>query len=203
VKATSSPSRSGAPRGDRVALATRAALRAWLARHHATHPGMWLVSWKPATGKPRVKYAEAVEEALCVGWIDGGLRTLDGERSMLWLTRRRPRSRWSALNKSRVALLEKAGLMRAAGRAAIAAAKRDGSWSSLDAVEAMVLPEDLRRALDANAVAARHFAAFPKSVRKPLLAWIGDAKRATTRAARIAVLVQRVAANERPPYRMA
>ncbi|HET7844609.1 MAG TPA: YdeI/OmpD-associated family protein [Xanthomonadales bacterium] len=160
------------------------------------------MSWKPDTGRARVKYAEAVEEALCVGWIDGGVRTIDAERTMLWLTKRRPGSRWSALNKSRVAQLERAGLMREAGRAAIAAAQRDGSWQAFDAVEAMVVPDDLERALAANAAAARHFAAFPKSVRKPLLAWVGDAKRAETRAARIAELVRRSARNECPPYRM-
>lgn len=160
------------------------------------------MSWKPETGRPRVKYAEAVEEALCVGWIDGGVRTIDAERTMLWLTKRRPGSRWSALNKSRVSLLARKRLMRAAGRAAIAAAQRDGSWQAFDAVEAMLVPEDLQRALAANPDAARHFGAFPKSVRKPLLAWIGDAKRVATRTARIAELVRRAAANERPPYRM-
>jgi uncharacterized protein YdeI (YjbR/CyaY-like superfamily) len=112
----------------------RAEWRDWLAEHHATSDGVWLVSWKAATGRPRVPYEEAVEEALCVGWIDSLANTLDHERHLQLMTPRRPGSGWSRRNKERVERLTAAGLMRPAGLAAVAAAKADGSWRLLETV---------------------------------------------------------------------
>jgi uncharacterized protein YdeI (YjbR/CyaY-like superfamily) len=159
--------------------------RDWLRAHHDTVPGAWLVSWKASTGKPTVKYELAVEEALCVGWIDSTSRTVDDERRMLWFTRRKPGSGWARTNKERVARLEAEGRMTPAGRALIDAAKADGSWTLLDDVENLVVPDDLAAAFDRYPGSRAQFDAFPPSARRAILSWIVQAKRETTRAARL------------------
>lgn len=158
---------------------------------------MWLVSWKKATGRPAVDYDAAVEEALCVGWVDSTGRRLDDERSMLYVAPRKPRSGWSRPNKERVARLTVAGLMRPAGLAVVEAAQADGSWSLLDDVENLVVPDDLRAALDAHAGAAGHWEAFPRSAKRGILEWIVQAKRPETRAKRVEETARRAARNER------
>jgi uncharacterized protein YdeI (YjbR/CyaY-like superfamily) len=173
------------PAAPRVEVRSRAAWRAWLARHHR-HPGsVWVVTWKKGRG-PHVPYADVRDEALCFGWIDSRPARLDAERTMLLLSPRRPGSGWSRVNKARVDALEADGRMTDAGRAAIAAARADGSWHALDAAHALVVPTDLRAALDAHPPAAARFAAFAPSARRGILEWIGSAKRPDTRARRVA-----------------
>src|SRR5690348_17015951 len=104
---------------DVVELDDRHDWRAWLASNHGVSDGVWLVTWKKATGKPRVDYDAAVEEALCFGWVDSKSRAVDDERTSLYFTPRKPKSAWSESNVARVAKLESAGLMRAAGRRAV------------------------------------------------------------------------------------
>ena len=176
---------------------TRAALRAWLAGHHATSAGVWLATYKKSTGLPRIEYAEIVEEALCYGWIDSKPNPLDDQRSLLWISPRKPKSGWSRINKQRIAELEAAGLMTDAGRAAVATAQANGAWEALDSVEALEVPSDLDQALQANADAARNFAAFPPSSKKIILTWIASAKRPETRAKRVAETVTLAARNIR------
>lgn len=159
--------------------------RAWLEQNHARPDGVWFVSYKKATGKPRVEYVDAVEEALCFGWIDSKAGTVDDERSMLWMSPRKPGTGWARTNKERVERLMADGRMAPPGLAKIEAAKQDGSWTALDAVEALEMPAELEQALAAYPDAARHFAAFPPSARKAILQWIASAKRPETRAARI------------------
>ena len=188
------------PRPDAYAQtqpASRAAWRQWLAEHHARSPGVWLVYCKRASGLPSISYAEAVEEALCFGWIDSLPRKLDAERSQLLFTPRQPRSGWSRVNKERLARLEAAGLLLPAGLAAIARARQNGAWESLDAAEAGLVPADLAAALAADEAAARHFAAFSLSARKQILTWVLGAKQPATRARRIAETVRLAALNRR------
>src|SRR5262249_23675301 len=116
-----------------IHLTARAEWRAWLEQHHTRPEGVWLISCKKGAGKPRVAHEEAVEEALCFGWIDSIQRTLDDERAMLWFAPRKPRTGWSKLNKQRIERLAATGLMALAGLAKIEAAKQDGSWHALDA----------------------------------------------------------------------
>jgi uncharacterized protein YdeI (YjbR/CyaY-like superfamily) len=168
-----------------IHLTTRAEWRAWLEQHHARPEGVWLISSKKATGKPRVAYEEAVEDALCFGWIDSIQRTLDDERAMLWFAPRKPRTGWSKLNKQRIERLTAAGLMAPAGLAKIEAARQDGSWSALDAVEALDIPPDLAAALSSYPSAQTHFDAFPRSVKRSILEWIASAKTPATRAKRV------------------
>ncbi|HEX7241137.1 MAG TPA: YdeI/OmpD-associated family protein [Longimicrobiaceae bacterium] len=165
--------------------ADRAGWRAWLEENHARPEGVWMVSYRRATGRPRVEYDEAVEEALCFGWIDGKAGRLDDERSMQWFAPRKAGSGWARSNKERVARLAAEGRMAPAGLARVEAARRDGSWSALDAVEALEVPPDLEAALAAHPDARRHWDAFPKSARRAVLAWIGSAKKPETRARRV------------------
>lgn len=159
--------------------------RDWLLTHHATETGAWLVSWKSPTGRPSVKYELAVEEALCVGWIDSSGRTIDDERHALWFTRRKAGSGWARTNKERILRLEAEGRMTDAGRALIDAAKADGSWTLLDDVENLIVPDDLAAAFARYPGSREYFDAFPPSARRALLEWIVQAKRETTRAARL------------------
>ena len=176
---------------------TRAAWRAWLAKHHTQTAGVWLISYKKATGKPAVSYDEAVEEALCFGWVDSKGNKLDDERTMLWFAPRKPGSGWSRPNKLRVERLIRDGQMRPAGLAKIEAARLDGSWAALDAVEALEIPADLAAALAAHAAAKTHFDAFPRSVKRSILEWISMAKRPETRAKRVLETAQLAAENKR------
>ncbi len=126
-----------------------------------------------------------MEEALCFGWIDGVLGRVDDDRSMQWFAPRRPGSTWARSNKERVARLEAAGVMAAAGREAVEIARANGSWESMDLIDALVLPDDLAEALAAGSGARERFDASSASVRRSALAWVYQAKRPATRAARV------------------
>ncbi len=176
---------------------TRQNWRKWLEKNHARTEGIWLISYKKATGKPRIEYDEAVEEALCFGWVDSKPGKLDDERSMLWFAPRKNKTGWSKINKERVERLIKEGLMTPAGLAKVEAAKKDGSWAALDAVEALEIPPDLDKALAANPTAREYFEAFPRSVKRAILEWISSAKKAETRNKRIEETVRLAAQNIR------
>jgi uncharacterized protein YdeI (YjbR/CyaY-like superfamily) len=182
---------------DRVHAETVAAWRAWLDEHAATSEGVWLVSWKTATGRPRMSYDDAVTEALAHGWVDSVPAALDDERSMLWFSRRTPGSAWSRPNKERVARLLAEGRMRPAGQAAVDAAKASGRWELLDEVEDGVVPDDLAAALAARDGARERWDAFPRSARRAILEWIVQARRPETRARRVAETAEKAARGER------
>jgi uncharacterized protein YdeI (YjbR/CyaY-like superfamily) len=175
----------------------RAGWRAWLMANHATSDGVHLVSWRRGTGRTSVPYEEAVEEALCVGWIDSVGRRLDEERAIQRYSPRRPGSGWARSNKERIARLTAAGLMLPAGLAAVEAAKRDGTWTMLDDVEALIVPDDLATALAAVPAARANWDAFPPSARRMLLAWIVEARRPETRARRVAEIAEGASRGER------
>ncbi|MEV1128687.1 YdeI/OmpD-associated family protein [Agromyces sp. NPDC049794] len=179
-------------------LETVEAWRAWLAEHHDTSSGAWLVSWRTHTGKARIAYDDAVLEALAVGWIDGQAKTIDEERGAQWYAPRRPSSGWAASNKARVERLEAEGRMQPAGRAAVEAAKANGMWSRYDDAEQLVEPPELTALLDADPVARANWEAFPPSARRMALGWIAIAKRPETRQRRIDETARRAAANVRP-----
>lgn len=178
----------------------RKAWREWLRKHHRIAPGVWLVYYKVKSDQSSVRYAEAVKEALCFGWIDSKVNSLDDERYKQIFTPRKPKSVWSKLNKQYVAELIEQGLMTAAGLAKIDSAQRDGSWTKLDAIEALTIPADLAQALAANEAAGGYFEAFSKSSKKALLFWIDSAKRPETRTKRIAELARLAAQNKRANF---
>lgn len=171
--------------------------RQWLEQYHMQPTGVWLVTYKKASGKPRVTYDEAVEEALCFGWIDSKPGKLDDERSMHWFAPRKPGTGWSRLNKQRIAALTEAGKMTPAGLAKVAAAQQDGSWNALDAVEALEIPADLQQKFVLSPQAQAHFEAFPRTAKRAILEWIAGAKKPETRAKRIAETVELAAQNKR------
>lgn len=173
----------------------RAEWRAWLAENHATAPGVWLIYYKKESGKPRVAYDEAVEEALCFGWIDSRPNAIDDERYMQLFSPRKPKSPWSKLNKQRVEKLIKQGLMTPAGMEKIESAQQNGAWNTYDAVEELHIPDDLTQALAANADADANFRAFSPSSQKVILWWIESAKRPETRTKRIQETVELAAQN--------
>ena len=165
---------------------TLAAWRAWLQSNHTRPDGIWLITYRRATGKATFTYEQAVEEALCYGWIDGHTKTLDEERGMQWFAPRRAGSVWARSNKERVARLIADGRMTPAGQARIDAAQADGTWALWDHVDSLAVPDDLAAALATYPAARAHFDAFPRSARHAILGWIATAKRPETRAKRIA-----------------
>jgi len=182
---------------EQVYVPDRAAWRRWLAKQHGRSPGIWLVFDKKSSRADRLAYGDAVEEALCFGWIDSLVRRLDDARYVQLFTPRKPKSTWSRSNKVRVERLLAQGLMAAAGLASIELAKANGSWERLDAVEAFVMPDDLATALAAVPGAAEKFAAFAPSARKAYLHWISQAVRPETRARRIQEVAGHAAAGRR------
>jgi uncharacterized protein YdeI (YjbR/CyaY-like superfamily) len=165
----------------RVALETREALHDWLEANHATHRGIWLVQWRPGTGRPAIAYDDIVEECLLFGWIDSTVQSFDDQLGGVRLTPRKPTSWWSAVNKKRLEKLQ--GQLRPAGIAAVEVAKANGSFYFLDDVEALIVPDDLATELgDARDV----FDGFSAGRRKQALQWLKAAKWPATRAQRIA-----------------
>jgi uncharacterized protein YdeI (YjbR/CyaY-like superfamily) len=177
---------------------SRKAWRAWLQKHHASSAGVWLVFAKKASGLPTVTYNDAVEEALCFGWIDGLMHPVDDTFYKQAFTPRKPRSRWAASNKARVEKMIAAGLMTDAGLKVIELAKQAGTWGAFDAVEAMIMPDDFKRALSAAPAAKKGFEAYTPGVKKQCLYYLNDAKRPETRAKRIASLVKAAAEGRKP-----
>lgn len=178
---------------------SRAEWRAWLSANHGSSSGVWLAVGKKGARVTSLTYEDAVLEALCFGWIDSTVNRLDDQRFKQLFTPRRPGSQWSPSNKARVERLTAEGLMTPAGLAAVEAAKANGSWTLLDDVEALVVPGDLAEALASNSAAGGFFAALPDSRRKMILYWIASAKRAETRARRIADSVE-AASEGRMPF---
>ena len=167
--------------------------RSWLQAHHASSTGVWLVFAKKHTGLPTVSYNDAVEEALCFGWIDSIMHPVDDRFYKQAFTPRKSKSAWSQSNKDRVERLRAAGLMTAAGEAAVARAKESGSWDVLSGVEALEIPPELQKALNANKTSKKNWQAFTPSQQKQFLYWLRDAKREATRMERISTIVELVA----------
>lgn len=171
--------------------------RDWLQANHTRTTGVWLVSYKKSTGKPRFDYGDAVEEALCFGWVDSKPNKLDSERTLLWFAPRRPGTGWSRPNKLRIERMLKAGLMADAGLRKVEQAITDGSWTKLDAVEDLTIPDDLCQELAKYPHAAHNFEAFPRSTKRGILEWVVNAKTPRTRAKRIEETARLASKNER------
>lgn len=172
---------------------------AWLEAHHATTREVWLILLKVHVERPCVSYEEAVQEALCFGWIDGLLRRIDDRSHMIRFTPRKPGSVWAPSNKARVESLIAEGRMTPAGMALVVEAKRRGEWERADAREDVTnVPDDLAAALVGDETASAAWRRLPPSLKKQYLYWIGEAKRAATRERRIAATVARLREGRRP-----
>ncbi len=161
------------------------AWRNWLANHHDSKTPVWLIIYKKGSGIPSVYYPEAVDEALCFGWVDSKPNSRDDKSYYQFFAPRNPKSNWSKVNKEKVARLLAENRMAEPGLAIIEEAKRNGAWNALDKVEMLVVPDDLRIALKSVPNAEKHFEAFPKSSKRNILEWIYNAKKAETRKKRI------------------
>jgi len=161
-----------------------------------------LIYYKSSTGKRKLSYNDAVEEALCFGWIDSTVRQIDEEKYMQRFTPRKPKSGWSGLNKQRIEKMIKEGLMTPAGFEKIEIAKKNGSWESLDKIYApadqLEIPEDLEKVFSKNKKAKTNFENFAIFTRRQFLYWINSAKRQETRKARIKHAVLMCKANKKP-----
>jgi uncharacterized protein YdeI (YjbR/CyaY-like superfamily) len=174
-------------------FASRAKWRAWLQQHHRQEKEAWLIHYKKGANPGALTYEEAVEEALCFGWIDGLLRSLDADTFALRYSPRRPNSTWSASNIRRVERLIREGRMSAAGLELVSAARDSGEWAAaLQREDVDALPSDLERALRKHAGALKQFKKLAVSQKKQYLWWISSAKREATRAKRIQAIVDRV-----------
>ena len=163
--------------------------RDWLIENHQQSYGVWLIYYKVKSKKPSIRYPEAVQEALCFGWIDSKIQSLDRERYRQIFTPRKAKSVWSKLNKAYVEELIEQNLMTEAGFQAIEIAKQNGSWTALDEVEALVISDALRQALINNQTAAINFEKLSKSKKKDILLSISSAKRPQTKAKRIQKII--------------
>lgn len=173
------------------------AFETWLKKHHASSDGLWLQIAKRGADEPSVTYAEAVEIALCWGWIDGQKKGLDDQHFLQRFTPRRARSVWSKVNVEKVAALIAAGRMQAPGLAQVDAAKADGRWArAYDGARTSVVPDDLQAALDAQPPAKAFFATLNASNRYAVLWRIQTAVKPETRARRIEQLVDMLARGE-------
>ncbi len=163
----------------------RLAWRNWLAKNHESEKSVWLIIYKKDSGTPSVYYPEAVDEALCFGWIDSKPNKRDEHSYYQFFAVRNPKSNWSRLNKQKVESLIKQGLMQKAGFNMIEVAKKNGTWTALDEVENLVVPDDLRELFNKNKTAFANWDAFPPSSKRGILEWILNAKRPETRKKRI------------------
>jgi uncharacterized protein YdeI (YjbR/CyaY-like superfamily) len=180
----------------KVTVKSALQLRTWLIAHHSQTEGVWLVTFKKHTGAPHIPMEAVLDELVCFGWIDGLRRKLDDDRSMQLISPRRTR-RWANTYKERAARLLKENRMHAAGLAEITAAKRAGLWNACDEVDALLIPEDLKRAM--VPLAAKNFRTFAPSYRRNVLRWIALAKTAATRAKRIKLTAEFSERNEKLP----
>ena len=164
--------------------------RKWLAKNHNSSPGIWLVYYKKDSGKTRVAYADAVEEALCFGWIDATVRPGDNDHYIQLFTPRKPKSGWSQINKGRIERLINEGLMTDAGQVKIDEAKKNGTWAKLDAVESMTIPPELEKEFKKSKKVKSFFDSLSKTGKKMVLYRLNAAKRPETKAKRMAEFIE-------------
>lgn len=172
--------------------------RQWLEENHVKEQSLWVVFYTKASGKSSMTWSEAVDEALCFGWIDSKKIAIDSEKSHQFFSKRKAKSTWSKINKEKIERLVKEGLMTKAGLECIERAKENGSWTILDEVEELVVPKDFEAALDQYDGAKEYFQGLSKSVKKMMLYWLMSAKRPETRQKRLDELVEHASRKTKP-----
>jgi len=165
---------------------TRAGWRSWLKQNHADCAGVWLIYYRASTGKRRLSWEDAVREALCFGWIDSKVKPIDDTRYKQIFTPRKPRGVWSKINKQYIAELIEAELMTDAGLRAVGIAKKNGAWSLLEPVDALIVPPDLESALRRSKRSREAYEALSKPAKRSVLYSLYSAKRQDTRSKRLA-----------------
>lgn len=172
--------------------------REWLKENHISKQSIWLICYKKQTNIPTLFWSDAVDEALCFGWIDSTRKRVDDQRFIQFFCKRKPNSVWSKINKDKIIRLIQDGLMEPAGYETIETAKRNGTWSILDDVEDLLIPDDLEKAFETQKKSKDYFLSLSKSVRKSMLQWIVVAKRPETRKNRINKITELAAQNLKP-----
>lgn len=170
------------------------AWRKWLTKNHLSKTAVWLVFYTKSSAKKTISWSDAVEVALCFGWIDSKKIKIDAESSHQFFSKRKPNSTWSKINKQKVEQLIARELMTEAGYQSIETAKQNGSWTILDQVEELILPKDLEMALKNKPDSERSFFSLSKSAKKAILQWLVLAKRPETRQKRLTEIVERILA---------
>ncbi|MBK1441397.1 YdeI/OmpD-associated family protein [Parapedobacter sp. ISTM3] len=164
--------------------------RSWLESNHREKQSVWVVFYTKKSGKPTLSWSEAVDEALCFGWIDSTKKKVDTDCAIQFFSKRKPTSTWSKINKEKTVRLIESGLMTKAGFESIEIAKQNGSWGLLDSVEALKIPEDLESLFRQHKGSKRYFNSMSKTNKKAILHRIALAKRPETRRKRIAEAVE-------------
>ncbi len=181
---------------------TRTEWRSWLEENHSTLGGVWVIYHRASTGNRQLSWEEAVREALCFGWIDSKVKSIDDERYKQIFTPRKPTSVWSKINKQHVAELTELELMTEAGRRAVEIAKKNGAWSLLEPVDALIVPAELASALQASERARDAYDALSNSAKRSVLYPLYSAKRPETRAKRIADALAALESDTSPERRV-
>jgi uncharacterized protein YdeI (YjbR/CyaY-like superfamily) len=174
------------------------AWRTWLQENHDSKQSVWLVCYKKKSNIPTVLWSDAVDEAICFGWIDSKRITIDDDKFMQFFTKRKPNGTWSKVNKEKIKQLIDHGLMTEAGLECIEKAKQNGSWTVLDDVEALIIPKDLESAFNNKIGSKEFFLGLSKSIRKSILQWVVLAKQVETRQKRINEIVEMASQNLKP-----
>jgi uncharacterized protein YdeI (YjbR/CyaY-like superfamily) len=172
--------------------------RRWLEKHQQSKKNVWLVFYTKASGKDSLTWSEAVDVAICFGWIDSKKIKIDEITSHQYFSKRKPKSPWSRINKEKVERLTKAGLMTEAGFKCVEIAKANGSWNLINDAENLIVPDDLAKAFSKLKGSAENFGEFAKSSRRAILAWLILAKRAETRQRRIDEIAKLAAQGKKP-----
>lgn len=181
---------------------TKRHLRKWLQKNHLAKDAVWLIFYKKHTGKPSVAWTDAVDEALCFGWIDSKGETLDNDTFRQYFCKRKPTSTWSKINKQKIETLTAKGLMAEAGFKVIDIAKQNGSWTILDEAEELIIPSELEKEFGNFKNSKDYFLSLSKSKKKKLLYWIALAKTEATRQKRILEIVEKASQKQLPkPFR--
>ncbi|MES2133331.1 MAG: YdeI/OmpD-associated family protein [Bacteroidota bacterium] len=178
--------------------ANLAAWRKWLEKNHVSRSSVWLVFYNKTSEKPSVTWSDAVDIALCFGWIDSKKIAIDKEKSHQFFSKRKPKSTWSKINKGKVLKLIDTGQMTEAGLICIETAKQNGSWTILDDVEELVIPGDLEMEFKKQPGSKDFFLSLSRSVKKSMLQWLVLAKRPETRQKRISEIAQLAAQKLKP-----
>jgi len=174
--------------------------RKWLQENHLSKQAVWLVFYNKKSEKKSITWSEAVDEALCFGWIDTKKIKFDEETSHQFFSKRKPKSTWSKINKNKVEKLIEQGLMTEAGFESIHLAKQNGSWTILDEVEELIIPADLETELDKNPNSKDFFFNSSKSFKKIILYWLLSAQTAETRQKRLTEIIESAEQNLKPKH---
>jgi len=177
---------------------SQTAWRKWLQEHHLSKQSVWLVFYAKSSKKPSISWSDAVDEALCFGWIDSKKIKIDIETSHQFFSKRKPQSTWSKINKVKVQKLIEDGLMTQAGLNIIELAKQNGSWNILDEVEELIIPNDLEKAFNKHKGSKDYFLSLSKSIRKMMLTSLVLARLSETRQKRIDEIAEHAGQNKKP-----